>query len=522
MQRCPQQYPTPGGIALDAGNRIPARPRGSRARSGLRRLFALATLWLLAAMAPAAANECRLADPNSNGEHVGTICWFQFGAVDEDLPSGTSNVPLEFDLPDGSRVELDVSVSGGTATNPRLTVRQAPTWTGSNFSGNSGFYTIFTPNAAALHSPDGRGNKAVLTLSDIRLYAPDGLEVTDLPFEIVVADAERLNSNPEHLDFGVVSGGSPWSVLEWLGNAPASAVQQGTPATLDPGVTSACLASYVDCLRFKGMTGGSDANAVVLASQKVVGSAQPFTVMGQIHSAAGQGFAVGVRCCAMRLRKVLPEGRADPSDQFTYRIVNVNDQTVSAGTTSGAASGAYPYISTMAMSGNALTLVEDMAPGSASTLDAYTRRIVCVNTRTGQTVLDGEYDPAAPPVLNILEMGDVVDCDMINTPLPSADVSISKAGDPQTVVSGDEVTFTLEIANAGPAAADGAVVRDPAVAGLDCTGAVLTCAAQAGAVCPAQPDVAALQSTGVAIPALPAGGTVSLQLTCTVTATGLP
>ncbi|MCF7221628.1 DUF11 domain-containing protein [Marilutibacter chinensis] len=479
-------------------------------------------LWLLGSMLPAAANECRLADPNSNGEHVGTICWFQFGAIDEDLPSGTSNVPFEFDLPDGSRVELDVSVSGGTASDPRLTVRQAPTWTGSNFSGNSGFYTIFTPNAAALHSPDGRGNKAVLTLSDIRLYAPDGLEVTDLPFEIVVADAERLNSNPEHLDFGVVSGGSPWSVLEWLGNAPASAVQQGTPATLDPGVASACLAGYVDCLRFKGMTGGSDANAVVLASQKVVGSAQPFTVMGQIHSAAGQGFAVGVRCCAMRLRKVLPEGRADPADQFTYRIVNVNDQTVSTGTTSGTATGAYPYVSTMAMSGNALTLIEEMAPGSASTLDAYTRRVVCVNTRTGQTVLDDTYDPSAPPTLNILEMGDVVDCDMINTPLPRADVSVVKTATPETVVSGGQVTFTLAVANAGPSAADGTVLRDPAVAGLDCAAAVPSCSAGGGAACPASPTVAQLQSGGVTIPVLPAGGTVSVELTCTVTASGAP
>ncbi|WP_167285207.1 DUF11 domain-containing protein [Marilutibacter alkalisoli] len=463
-----------------------------------------------------------MADPNSNGEHVGTICWFQFGAVDEDLPSDTSNVPFEFDLPDGSRVELNVSVSGGSAANPRLTVRQAPTWTGSNFSGNSGYYTILTPNAAALHSPDGRGNQAVLTLADIRLYAPDGLEVTDLPFEIVVADAERLNSNPEYLDFGVVSGGTPWSVLEWLGNAPASAVQQGTPATLDPGVASACLGSYVDCLRFKGMTGGSDANAVVLASQKVVGSAQPFTVMGQIHSAAGQGFAIGVRCCAMRLRKVLPEGRADPADQFTYSIVNVNDQTVSTGTTTGTATGAYPYISTMAMSGNALTLVEEMAPGSASALDAYARRIVCVNTRTGETVLDDGYDSASPPTLNILEMGDVVDCDLINTPLPQADVSVVKTALPETVVSGGQVTFTLEVANAGPAAADGAVLRDPAVDGLDCTAAVPSCSASGGAVCPASPSVAQLQSTGVAIPTLPAGGQATFELTCTVTASGQP
>lgn len=488
-----------------------------------RALLALLAILLLGMALPAMANDCRLANPNSSGLHVGTICWLQFGAIDEDLPSGTTNAPYEFDLPDGSRIELNLTVTGGTAANPRMTVRQAPTWTGSNFSGSSGYYTIFTPNAAALHSPDGRGNRTVLTLSDIRLYAPNGAEVTNLPFEVVMADAERLNANPEHLDFGVVSGGTPWTVLEWLGTAPASAVQQGTPATLDPGVTSACLGSYVSCLRFKGMTAGSNANAVVLTTQKAVGSGQPFTVMGQVHSTAGQGFAVGVRCCAMRLRKVLPEGRANPADQFTYRIVNVNGQTVSTGTTSGAASGAYPFVSTMAMSGNALTLIEEMAPGSASTLSAYARRVVCVNTRNGQTVLDENYDPASPPVVNVLQMGDLIDCDLINTPLPAADLRIEKTNPDTEVESGASTTYTITVTNDGPDAADGAVVSDDwtTIPGLDCSAGPLTCTASgtAGTQCPAAVTPAQLQA-GVAIPVLPNGGVATFALTCEVTATG--
>ncbi|MEZ0472918.1 isopeptide-forming domain-containing fimbrial protein, partial [Luteimonas salinilitoris] len=418
-----------------------------RRLSGGKALFALLAALMLGMSLPAAANECRLADANSNGEHVGEICWFQFGVVDEELPSGTTNAPYEFDLPDGSRVELNVTISGGSAANPHLTVREAPTWTGSNFSGNSGYYTILTPNAAALHSPSGGGDQVELVFSDIRLYAPDGTEVTDLPFEIVVADAERLNSNPqEYLDFGVVSGGSPWTLLEWLGAAPTGAVQQGTPATLDPGLASACQASYVDCLRFKGLTASSNANAVVLSSRKIVGSAEPFTVMGQIRSTAGQGFAVGMRCCELRLRKSLPEGRADPADQFTYSIVNANGDTVSTATTSGSATGAYPFISTMAMSGNALTLVEEMAPGSVSTLAAYERRVVCVNANTSEVLLDAEYDPASPPVLNSLEMGDLVECDISNTPLPAPVLSVEKTADPPDgteVQPGQTITYTL-------------------------------------------------------------------------------
>src|SRR5690606_18368459 len=123
-------------------------------------------------------------------------------------------------LPDGSRITYTARLTGGTHANPALEVRQAPAWTGSHFSGDSGYYRILTPNAAALNTAgDGRGNGVVLTLEDIRLYAPDGREINDLPFQVIMADAERLNNNPEHLDFGVVSGGQPWQLMEWLGNS---------------------------------------------------------------------------------------------------------------------------------------------------------------------------------------------------------------------------------------------------------------------------------------------------------------
>lgn len=474
------------------------------------------------AAAPAMANDCRLADPNSLGEHVGEICWFQFGTVGTDIPAGTSNAPYEFDLPDGSKVRLQLSVTGGTNANPRLTVAQAPTWTGSNFSGTSGYYRVLTPNAAALHSPDGRGNESVLTLSDIRLYAPNGVEVTDLPFEIITADAERLNI-PEYLDFGVVSGGTPWTLVEWLGTAPASAVLQGTPTTLDPAVPSACQSGYVDCLRFKGATSSSDGRAAVLATRKAVGSAQPFTVMGQIHSDDGQGFAVGVRWGSLRLRKALPEGRLDAADQFAYRILNVNGEVVSSGVTSGSGSGTSAYVGTMAMPGNSLTLVEEMAPGSASGLTQYARRIACTEIGSGQTVLDQAYDPAAPPQVDVPDLGDGIDCTFTNTPVRVADLRIEKSADVSTVTAGDPVTYTLAITNDGPGAADGAVVTDPAVAGLDCTAATLSCSAADGATCPVGATVAQLQAgTGVPIPVLPAGGSIALSLTCTVTANGLP
>ena len=98
-----------------------------------------------------------------------------------------------------------------------------------------------------------------------------------------------------------------------------------------------------------------------------------------------------------------------------------------------------------------------------------------------------------------------------------------KTAAPTQVVSGGEVTYTLVAGNAGPGAAHGSTLRDPPVAGIDCTGATPQCVAGGGAECPASPTVAQLQSAaGVDIPVLPAGGTATFILTCTVTASGQP
>lgn len=99
-----------------------------------------------------------------------------------------------------------------------------------------------------------------------------------------------------------------------------------------------------------------------------------------------------------------------------------------------------------------------------------------------------------------------------------ADLSIIKTASPGEVAPGDGVTYTLEVGNGGPVAADGAIVRDPGVPGsLEC--ATLACSASGGAVCPASPTPAQLVA-GLAIPTFPADSSIRLELGCTVTATG--
>jgi len=105
----------------------------------------------------------------------------------------------------------------------------------------------------------------------------------------------------------------------------------------------------------------------------------------------------------------------------------------------------------------------------------------------------------------------------------AADLSMVKSVSPNPVRSGQNATWSLFLTNAGPGAADGAVVQDPAVAGADCSAATVSCSATNNAACPTSGlTIAALQGAGIVIPTLPATGTVTLQFACRVTASGTP
>jgi len=102
----------------------------------------------------------------------------------------------------------------------------------------------------------------------------------------------------------------------------------------------------------------------------------------------------------------------------------------------------------------------------------------------------------------------------------AADLTVTKTDGVASVVSGSSTVYTLTFTNIGPAATDGAVVRDTPSAGLSCT--VTSCTPGGSAVCPAAaawPNL--LTPGGLVVATLPAGGSLSFGLTCTVTATGL-
>lgn len=109
-----------------------------------------------------------------------------------------------------------------------------------------------------------------------------------------------------------------------------------------------------------------------------------------------------------------------------------------------------------------------------------------------------------------------------STVTPAANLTIAKTDGTTTVVAGQTTSYTITVANFGPANAPNAIVRDATATGINCTAA--TCTATAGAVCPVGTPTALMTSLqsigGLSIPTFNSGSTVNFVVTCGVTATG--
>jgi uncharacterized repeat protein (TIGR01451 family) len=156
------------------------------------------------------------------------------------------------------------------------------------------------------------------------------------------------------------------------------------------------------------------------------------------------------------------------------------------------------------LSGTALTLSETVAPAAN-----YDGTLACTGNATALAGSTLTFSPTDTAIV----------CTYTNT-RRVANLAVTKTDAKTTTISGDTNIYSIVVTNNGPLAANNAVVTDPGgVSGLTCS--AVSCAAAGGAVCPAAPTVAALQSLGLTIPTLPNAGSVTLTLTCSVSATGV-
>nr|MBP7370133.1 DUF11 domain-containing protein [Arenimonas sp.] len=231
----------------------------------------------------------------------------------------------------------------------------------------------------------------------------------------------------------------------------------------------------------------------------------------------------------IRLNKTIVR-RVLPSDQFEIRILLDNGSILTPLATA-LTSGSSTTASTGVIArpaGEILKLNESIkanGTGTDTSATNYRPNIACTNAGTVFTGLPSglatnlgtnsawtEFLPAA---------GADIDCTITNSPI-TGDLQISKVNNVTNLGSGNTTTYTIVASNNGPENISNAIVKDPASTGLSCTTA--SCSASGGSTCPVATGAAlvtALQSgSGATVPLLTNGGSVSILLTCTVTATG--
>lgn len=363
----------------------------------------------------------------------------------------------------------------------------------------------------------------------------------DVTYTVVVSNPTLVTANYSLVDtpgfdpdVGIVSAGFT------LNGGASTALAGSGPWTLQPpsrALAGGATDTYVVAVRVSINRGGSAGNDAC-AAPSVSGNGLHNSVTATLQTAGNPTFAAsGCRNTPtpvwVTLRKSLV-GRAVASDQMQVRIRSAG-VVVATATTSGAALPASASTGTVVLpAGNTLQFEESVkanGTGADQVPSNYRPLMTCTNAATGSsTVLPTGPGTAASarqewPAF-ATSAGDDIDC-LITNALRSADLRLTKTNTPangpddlsgDVVVSGTATSYALIVSNLGPDAANGAVLADPAPTGLTCNTA--SCgSATGGAVCPATTGPAlltALQTGGIAIPALPANSSVTFTLACTV------
>jgi uncharacterized repeat protein (TIGR01451 family) len=303
---------------------------------------------------------------------------------------------------------------------------------------------------------------------------------------------------------GINAATMSWTCASTSGGAACGAAS-GTGALNDTGLDlpAGAVATYLVTMTVPTGFTGDLVNTVTIT---------PPVTINDANAANNSATDVDQSVPRLTIRKISVGG----VDSFGFSGDNgVQTQTLTTTTAGTAVAGA---TQTLAAAATVTTIIESTSPATYQVTG-----IACTGLGTGGTATP---DLAARTVVldtAATAVGASIECTFTNT-LRQADIQVVKTASPDPVVTGEVVTYQIVVTNNGPLAADGAVLTDAAGAGQDCTtpSTAAICTATGGASCPSPTvPVSSLLGSGVTIPSLPVGGQVTVELRCTVTATGL-
>ena len=295
--------------------------------------------------------------------------------------------------------------------------------------------------------------------------------------------------------------------------------------------------------RIRNATGGGTPSVQVLTSAapatgqndgaRCPNSAPPVASVNVVKQLVAESGAIAGRAEADELltyRFTLTNaGRAATGSSYAFfEVLPANTTLVSVtGSSTDCATGSVgARLCTMTVPGpvaaNGGTAIATMVVRVANPIPAGVARILNLVTDDANTAPNGCSATNQPcsPAPTCDPATDPRHC--VALPLPSSDLRISKTNTPtagaddqpgDTIASGAQTTYTIVVTNNGPDATTGALLKDPAPAGLGCT----TPATCTGTGCPAASvPVAMLQGAGVTMGTMNAGDSATFELTCTV------
>lgn len=373
------------------------------------------------------------------------------------------------------------------STSSNVSASNAPTWR--QFGG------LFNPGSATQvqfifrnNGPGGGGND--LAIDDMLLAECAGLPSGNLQGTLYYDD-DRDNS----LD-GVESGRLPTGVSVELRNSSNIVV-----ATAETDANGQYLFQNIPVLPNGNYMVRVVATDTDIPAGAVLGTSNNVNVT--LTNGSIQTVNFGFDAIRLTLRKQW--ANAAVNDAVTIAASSGGATLRSFGTVANAANELdVDTISTNLGVGSTVTFAEAFTTGNAS---QYQSQLAC----TGST----DTDPSNGVLVAAADSNIV--CTYTNTRL-SADLAITKTNGVGQVMAGGSTIYTIRVTNNGSDAATGAVLSDPAVAGLAKT--AVACSPSPGQ-CTAgtTPTVAQLEA-GHVLPTLASGQFYEITVTASVSATG--
>ncbi len=423
----------------------------------------------------------------------------------DNFPNNTAMAPFR-------ALTLDPANAVRTGSSPNIDFRQSP----ADQTGlcNSAAGDGWEDSVACQHQAQGRVMYALIQAPYAGAYTVSVAHDDNLVVEL---SAEYEETDYRNAVYDIPVG----SLAEWTTNDTTFA----TIGIFNAANPNSCALMRVYWTNQAGINHARlrwvrpNANGVGTTTEIIPASA--YRDPSQPDSANGCNGSIVGNDSEITLNKVVGNQRLNANDQFRIVVSSSEDGELGASTTAGAGTGQQASTGPFeVVTGRTYFLSETMAAGSVTALSGYVTSIACTRngiplaaTQVTNTATERRWSVVAGANAQIV-------CTITNT-APVANLSISKTANVSTLTSGEQAIFTIVARNDGPQTANNAIIHDPQVAGLNCM--TVTCPAASligGATCPTTLSVPVLQDPGVVVPTLPVGGSLTLMLTCNVTATG--